>query len=135
TGPVCPHNAPVEAGPVRRAPAACTKASARSKSSQTLSHWKEVTTQITTSNEDVYRLYRQSVEDLAALRLPVADDRQDELLAAAGVPWFVTVFGRDRLVVSLQSMIVYPDFARGTLHSLAELQPTEADHSRGGGAG
>src|SRR5262249_60663663 len=123
TGPVCPHNAPVEAGPVRRAPAACTKASARSKSSQTLSHWKEVTTQITTSNEDVYRLYRQSVEDLAALRLPVADDRQDELLAAAGGPWFVTGFGRDSRVVRLQSMVVYPDFAPGPVPRLGGVEP------------
>ncbi len=31
--------------------------------------WRNLTTQITTSNEDVYRAYRQSVEDIGALRL------------------------------------------------------------------
>src|SRR6185437_13564777 len=95
-----------------------------------LAQWKQVTTQITTSNEEWYRLYRQAVEDMAALRLVTDDGRPDELLAAAGVPWFVSVFGRDSLIVSLQNMIVYPDFARGTLKRLAELQATEMDPYR-----
>jgi len=126
----CKHDL-VEPERHRRAPSECARASNRSESSHILSHWKEVTTHITTSNEDVYRLYRQSVEDLAALRLPMSGgDGQEELLAAAGVPWFVTVFGRDSLIVSLQSMIVYPDFARGTLHSLADLQATQRDDYR-----
>ena len=30
---------------------------------------------------------------------------------AAGLPWFVALFGRDTLIVSLQTMIVYPEFA------------------------
>ena len=64
-----------------------------------LREWKQVTTSVTTSNEDVYRLYRQSVEDMAALRLP-PDDIKDELIPAAGVPWFVAVFGRDSLIPS-----------------------------------
>jgi glycogen debranching enzyme len=52
---------------------------------------------------------------MAALRLPLDGDQSHELLAAPGVPWFATTFGRDSLIVSLQNMIVYPDFARGTL--------------------
>src|SRR5262249_38960326 len=35
-----------------------------------LREWKAATASITTSNEDVYRLFTQSVEDMAALRLP-----------------------------------------------------------------
>src|SRR4029450_3593649 len=77
-----------------------------------------------------YRVYRQSVEDMAALRLPRDEDHPQELLAAAGVPWFVTVFGRDSLIVSLQNMMVYPDFARGTLQRLAELQSGAVDEYR-----
>src|SRR5262249_11308148 len=126
----CKHDL-VEPERHRRALSECAGASDRFESSKILSHWEQVTTQITTSNEDVYRLYRQSVDDLAALRLPMSGGNgQEELLAAAGVPWFVTVFGRDSLIVSLQSMIVYPDFARGTLHSLADLQATQTDDYR-----
>ena len=97
--------------------------------------WKQVTTQITTSNEEFYRLYRQSVEDMAALRLTADEAHPKELLAAAGVPWFVSVFGRDSLIVSLQNMMVYPDFARGTLKRLADLQATEMDDLSGRRAG
>jgi glycogen debranching enzyme len=125
----CKHDL-AEPERLRRAPEECAHAFGRSKANQNLAAWEQVTTQVTTSNEDVYRLYRQSVEDMAALRLPLGDSIPQELLAAAGVPWFVTVFGRDSLIVSLQNMMVYPEFARGTLQSLSDLQATELDEHR-----
>jgi glycogen debranching enzyme len=94
-----------------------------------LRKWKEMTTSATSSNEDVYRLFKQSVDDMAALRLPRAEV-EHEFIPAAGVPWFVAVFGRDSLIVSLQNMIVYPDFARGALDILGRLQATEVDDYR-----
>jgi glycogen debranching enzyme len=96
---------------------------------QELNNWKKLTTSVTSSNEDVYRLFRQSVEDMAALRLPETGN-QNEYIPAAGVPWFVSIFGRDSLIVSLQNMIVYPDFARGALRVLGELQAKEVDDYR-----
>jgi glycogen debranching enzyme len=94
-----------------------------------LRDWKNVTTSITTSNEDVYRIFKQSVEDMAALRLPPYE-MQNEVIPAAVVPWFVAPFGRDSLIVSLQNMMVYPDFARGALNVLGRLQATELDDYR-----
>jgi glycogen debranching enzyme len=94
-----------------------------------LRDWNKVTTSITTSNEEVYRLFTQSVEDMAALRLP-PEEMQNEYIPAAGVPWFVAVFGRDSLIVSLQNMVVYPDFARSALDILGRLQATEIDDYR-----
>jgi glycogen debranching enzyme len=44
---------------------------------------------------------------------------------AAGVPWFVTLFGRDSLTVSYQNMTVSAGFARGALKRLAAYQATE----------
>ncbi len=129
-GHVCCKYHIEEDGVLRYAPGDCAHVCESSRPGQTLAQWKHVTTQITTSNEEWYRLYRQAVEDMAALRLPAAEKRPDELLAAAGVPWFVSVFGRDSLIVSLQNMMVYPDFARGTLKRLAELQATEMDDYR-----
>ena len=82
------------------------------------------------ANEDVYRVYRQSVDDMGALRLYDHDFAHDVWLPAAGVPWFVTVFGRDSLIVSLQNMLVNPGFARGTLRKLAEFQAAEVDEWR-----
>jgi glycogen debranching enzyme len=94
-----------------------------------LSNWKRAATSVTSSNEEVYRLFTQSVEDMAALRLP-PEETHSEFIPAAGVPWFVGVFGRDSLIVSLQNMIVYPDFARGALSVLGRLQATEVDDYR-----
>ena len=53
-----------------------------------------------------------------------------EFVPAAGVPWFVALFGRDSLIASLQNALVYPGFARGTLDVLGSLQATERDDYR-----
>lgn len=92
--------------------------------------WLDTVTQLTVANEEVYRLYRQSVTDLGALRLYAHDLAPDVWVPAAGVPKFVTVFGRDSLIVSLQNMTVHPGFARGTLQKLAQLQASELDDWR-----
>lgn len=92
--------------------------------------WLDTVTELTVANEEVYRVYRQSVADLGALRLYAYDLAPDVWLPAAGVPKFVTIFGRDSLIVSLQNMIVHPGFARGTLKKLAQLQATELDDWR-----
>jgi glycogen debranching enzyme len=92
--------------------------------------WLSQTTSLSSSNEDVYRLYRRSVEDMGALRLHDHDSGNDLWLPAAGVPWFVTIFGRDSLIVSLQCMMVSPGLARGALKKLADYQAVEIDDWR-----
>jgi glycogen debranching enzyme len=126
----CEHSF-VETERVRQVPDQSIRALQASTSAveRELNNWKKLTTSITSSNEDIYRLFRQSVEDMAALRLPESGT-QNEYIPAAGVPWFVSVFGRDSLIVSLQNMIVYPDFARGALRVLGELQAKEVDDYR-----
>ncbi len=92
--------------------------------------WISQTTALTSANEDIYRLYRQSVKDMCALRLYDHDMVDDVWVPAAGVPWFVTLFGRDSLIVSLQNMMVNPEFAGGALKKLVELQAAESDDYR-----
>ncbi|MGH7231341.1 MAG: amylo-alpha-1,6-glucosidase [Nitrospiraceae bacterium] len=126
----CCHYDLVEGEALSRTLHHCATAFDTSETEQSLLQWKEATTQMTTSNEEWYRLYRQSVEDMAALRLPYGEADSETFVPAAGVPWFVSIFGRDSLIVSLQNMVVYPGFARGTLQRLAELQATEVDDHR-----
>ncbi|PSB30919.1 amylo-alpha-1,6-glucosidase [Chlorogloea sp. CCALA 695] len=92
--------------------------------------WFDTATQVTTDQEEIYRLYQQSLTDMGALRLYDHDFAPDIWLPAAGVPWFVTIFGRDSLIASLQNMLVRPSFALGTLKKLAQYQATELDDWR-----
>jgi glycogen debranching enzyme len=67
---------------------------------------------------------------MAALRLPLKGTDHMVFVPAAGLPWFVALFGRDTLMVSLQTMIVYPEFAAGALEVLGQYQATERDDYR-----
>ncbi len=92
--------------------------------------WQARCTDVETPNEHVYRMYRQAVEDMGALRIYDLDVSDEAWVPAAGVPWFVTLFGRDSLIVSLQNMSVSPGFARGALKRLADYQASERDDWR-----
>lgn len=92
--------------------------------------WLERSPGLLTPNDHVYRMYRQAVEDMGALRIYDLDVSDEAWVPAAGVPWFVTLFGRDSLIVSLQNMIISPGFARGALKRLAEYQALERDDWR-----
>ena len=85
---------------------------------------------VTAANEEYYRFYRQSLEDVASLRLPVDTARKMHVVPAGGTPWFVALFGRDSLIVSLQTANVYPAFARGTLVSRIVRQPMMMNFGR-----
>ena len=102
----------------------------RSDFDQQQAHWQARCTKITTPNNDLYRMYNQAILDMGALRIYDMDVSEDAWVPAAGVPWFVTLFGRDSLTISYQNMLVSPDFARGALKRLSEYQATERDDWR-----
>ncbi len=92
--------------------------------------WQDAVLKIRTSNEEFYRCYRQAIEDMAALRLPITGTDHMVFVPAAGLPWFMAPFGRDSLIVSLQNILVYPEFARGALDVLGRWQAKERDDYR-----
>jgi glycogen debranching enzyme len=73
--------------------------------------------------------YRRSLVDLAALRFspPVAGGRS---LPAAGLPWFMTMFGRDSIFTSLQALPFTPELAKTTLEALGAWQGSRLDDFR-----
>jgi len=95
-----------------------------------LSDWEAAALKIETPNEEFYRFYHQSLEDMAALRLPIEGTDHLQFVPAGGVPWFVALFGRDSLIVSLQNAMVYPQFAKGALEVLSRFQATKRDDYR-----
>ena len=64
--------------------------------------------------------YERSLVDLAALRFrnPFAPGA----LPAAGLPWFMAIFGRDSLITSFQALPFCPELAATTLSTLAVFQ-------------
>jgi glycogen debranching enzyme len=118
-------------GPKRmRAPAGCTHSSVTTAHADNMEEWQRTVLKIQTSNEEFYRCYNQGVQDMAALRLPLKGTDHMVFVPAAGLPWFVALFGRDTLIVSLQTMIVYPEFSAGALEVLGRLQAQKRDDYR-----
>jgi len=111
-------------------PRDCIGESHRSKHAESLEDWQRTVLKIRTSNEEFYRCFTQGVADMAALRLPIRGTDHMVFVPAAGLPWFVALFGRDSLIVSLQTVLVYPDFARGALDVLGAYQAQERDDYR-----
>lgn len=74
----------------------------------------------------------QGLTDLAGLRVPATGtDGEEVRVPAAGVPWFLTLFGRDSLLTSLFTLPYRPAPAAATLRALAATQGTEYDAERG----
>jgi glycogen debranching enzyme len=83
-------------------------------------------TTIQCSDGRLRRLVDRALRDLASL-----DQRDPEApgdrYAAAGSPWFLTLFGRDALWTAFMALPFDPELARGTLHVLARRQGTRSD--------
>jgi glycogen debranching enzyme len=73
--------------------------------------------------------YARSLVDLAALRF-YPREGSEVAVPAAGLPWFQTLFGRDSLITSYQSLHVVPELAANALDVLASLQGTRRDDFR-----
>ncbi|HXF37562.1 MAG TPA: amylo-alpha-1,6-glucosidase [Actinomycetota bacterium] len=88
--------------------------------------WERESTQIVTDNELFNQLLGRSLRDLRALYT-----RTDGAgIIAAGIPWYVTIFGRDALISSHQLLMVNPRPAREALQLLARHQGTKVDDWR-----
>jgi glycogen debranching enzyme len=97
--------------------------------------WRARVTRIKTNDSGVNAVVERAVDDLGALRMRRVDkdavahggDGIEEMVPAAGIPWFVSLFGRDALVVSLQALALSPGLAAGSLQALAALQGDSYD--------
>jgi glycogen debranching enzyme len=98
----------------------------RARVRESLTAWNLRVPQVRASWDQLHNSFRQSVADLASLRMD-EDKRLPAQLPAAGMPWFMTVFGRDTLITCLQTLLFGTELARNALTVLAALQATEDD--------
>ncbi|MCA1830567.1 MAG: amylo-alpha-1,6-glucosidase, partial [Actinobacteria bacterium] len=83
-------------------------------------------TQIYTDNEVFNTLLQRGRRDLRAL----ITETQGGRYIAAGIPWYVAVFGRDSIITAHQILMLNPTPARDTLRMLARLQGERVDEWR-----
>jgi len=125
-----------------RAPRLCHDLVGTSQRDHSHRDWMAHATTCVTSDPAITETVRQAVDDLTSLRIGRHDEaaaghrRQpqgradDAWVPAAGIPWFLSLFGRDSLTVSLQTMSLSPRFALGSLRALASLQADGYDDVR-----
>jgi glycogen debranching enzyme len=101
----------------------------RRRMQQNLERWLEQAPRLESDWDSLERTYRRSLVDLAALRFSplIAGGRS---LPAAGLPWFMAMFGRDSILTSLQAMPFEPELAATTLRALGDWQGVGVDDFR-----
>jgi len=102
---------------------------ARPNMARGLTKWVHKAPTLETDVDSLKATYRRSLVDLAALRFETRT-MPGHSLPAAGLPWFMTIFGRDSIFTSLQSLPFTPELAATTLRALGERQGTRIDDFR-----
>jgi glycogen debranching enzyme len=82
---------------------------------------------VRTGDRRLSRLVDRSLDDLESLRLMDAGDP----FLGAGVPWFLTLFGRDSIWAARMLLPLGTELAAGTLRVLARRQGTRVDPRSG----
>jgi glycogen debranching enzyme len=102
---------------------------ARPNIGRSMKRWLAEAPRLECDWEPLQAIYRRSLIDLAALRFspPVAAGKS---LPAAGLPWFMTIFGRDSIITSLQALPFTPELAAATLRTLGNWQGSRVDDFR-----
>jgi glycogen debranching enzyme len=90
--------------------------------------WVARAPRLVSSWEPLKRIYSRSLVDMAALRFQTGLTKG--ALPAAGLPWFMAVFGRDSLITSFQAIPFAPELAATTLRTLALFQARQEDPFR-----
>ncbi|HVX29925.1 MAG TPA: glycogen debranching N-terminal domain-containing protein [Nitrolancea sp.] len=100
---------------------------ARDIGHQSVLEWIRQTPRLHTDDQDFERGYQRSIRDLGALEIAL---NSGQPIPAAGLPWYLAIFGRDSIVTSLQTMLLNQRHARGTLTTLGAYQAREDDPFR-----
>lgn len=93
-----------------------------------LPEWERMLPTLDSGDVDLMRTFRQSIVDLAALRFYPGE--RDHAVLAAGLPWFMALFGRDNLITAYQCCYALPSLATCALRVLARMQGRQWDDFR-----
>jgi glycogen debranching enzyme len=105
------------------------RANAKSNLRGGLQEWMHSAPEISAYPDQIRMLYLRSIVDLAALRFYPETSPEDSV-PAAGLPWFMALFGRDSLITSYQTLPFVPELSATTLRVLAHTQGKVVDDFR-----
>lgn len=83
--------------------------------------------EIHTENSGLRLAYYQAIYDLSSLELEILPRKN---VLAAGLPWFMALFGRDSAISAIQTKILGTHLLTNTVATLASLQATKVDEFR-----
>jgi glycogen debranching enzyme len=95
----------------------------RAKLHASFEAWIHSEPEVETDSPLFNRVFTRAVADLRVL----LSELKGKKFFAAGVPWYVTLFGRDSILSSLQFLAYAPQVAEHTLRLLASYQGTKED--------
>ena len=86
--------------------------------------WRARAPRLVSSDRRLERAWARGIRDMASLLLTGPAGR---FIPAAGLPWYLAIFGRDSAITAMQSLLLGPDIAYGTLRQLAAYQGAGED--------
>jgi glycogen debranching enzyme len=89
--------------------------------------WRTAAPGLHTDSELLRDVLDMSARALLALRIEKRTRGQHVVLPAAGLPWFLTLFGRDTLITAYQTVSFGSDLSHGALLRLADCQGDRVD--------
>src|SRR5919197_3831376 len=101
------------------------------KMPMSLEQWLDSAPKLETDSESLFDTYQRSLLDLASLRIrPEEEAHPRWAMPGGGLPWYMTIFGRDSLITAFEALPFQDELAHATLQALADLQATEWDNFR-----
>jgi glycogen debranching enzyme len=97
---------------------------AKKEIEQSYDQWMKGLTQISTDSDVMNSVIETCILDLRSL---IINTKKGLLVPAAGIPWYDTIFGRDSLITSLQTLMLNPTLSQSTLRFLTIYQGNKVD--------
>jgi glycogen debranching enzyme len=119
---------PLEIGPDGLVPARTGYAESEdAPRDDAMTQWYAEVPSLSTDADVLRHIAEQTARDLLALRVESTVEGRRVILPAAGLPWFLTIMGRDTLITAYQTVPFGQQLARGALLELATLQGKQRD--------
>ncbi|CAJ37225.1 amylo-alpha-1,6-glucosidase [Methanocella arvoryzae] len=97
---------------------------AKKEIEESYGQWQKQLTQISTDSDVMNSVIETCILDLRSL---IINTKKGLLVPAAGIPWYDTIFGRDSIITSLQTLMLNPTLAQSTLQFLTIYQGNKVD--------